>query len=223
MSLLTAIKDASKRTARRILRPALEYLLEDAKVPKMRVVDLAVGEHSLVLHQEYIRFLDKGTLAFEGQITGDPSTGRLYGYAGAEETIAWLSDVGGGGLGPGTVRRVAMFDPTTTNVEDSSLQQDVSGNLALTADLQVLPNLDGECELGTPSLRFRHVAATALITGDLLLRNTKNGTRLRLVEGSSGELFLLHENSREVFRVLTERTTLTPDDLDLLYPLDTEE
>ena len=132
---------------------------------------------------------------------------------------------GGGGsgtVGPGTVDRLARFSAATT-VVDSNLRHDGSGNIQVAVSgKNILPFADGDGSLGTPSMRFEIVAASGgLVTGDVLLHNDKNGAKLRIVEGpGEGELFLLDERTRAVFRFNLHRTELTPDDLSLMIPLE---
>lgn len=126
----------------------------------------------------------------------------------------------GGSVGPGTDRTIAMFDATTTDVQDSNLSQDVSGNVSFATDAQLLPDADGSCDLGQPGNRFRSVNALAVRSGDLLLHNPINGTKLRLVEGRQGELYLVNEISKQVFLIPVIPTSLTVEDLDIAFPIE---
>ena len=54
----------------------------------------------------------------------------------------------------------------------------------------------------------------------ILSHNSKNGEKLRLVEGKGGKIYLLDESREVVSEVLTKPTDLTVNDLDLMIPLD---
>lgn len=170
-----------------ILRPLVKRALEGQQIESMRIVHLHVGTRTLEMTNERMGFSVRGTLDTMGQMTLDPATGRMINWNGADQTVAWLADIGGGGLGPGTVSTLARFDATTTDVEDSDLSQDGNG-IILANGKTIRPVGDDIAGMfvGEPGARWANGYFADLTTGDLNLHDVEQELHYRLYEMVGG-------------------------------------
>lgn len=118
---------------------------------------------------------------------------------------AWYQSIqsssGGGTVGPGTPNRIAIFDGAGTNVTDSNLSQDGSGNLSFVLPANLLPDPTNACEIGTDSAPFQRIRAVEVVSGDHVFDNPDLGVTIRVMEHQDHMLVFRNEKNGKLYRI----------------------